>query len=179
MTKPKLHHRTTRSRKKNRVPLSKLRTAEVVRTVVDHPHRLDELVNLLGDKERSLRGRAATTLTRLSESHPGRLVRHIEALKEGLKDDSAYVRWHLLYALGRITSRFPRRASSALSDLKVRLGDEDRVVRNFACRAMEMVAAGHPQLVHSLFSAGKEEPPPSIRRILQKSAPQTGKKRGR
>src|SRR5512135_2934933 len=102
MTKLDLYRRTTRSRKKNRVPLSKLRAAEVVRTVVDHPRRLDELINLLRDKERSIRGRAATTLTRLSESHPARLIRHIEALREGLGDDSAYVRWHLVYTLGRV-----------------------------------------------------------------------------
>jgi HEAT repeat protein len=179
MTKPELHRRTTRSRKKNHIPLSKLRAAEVVRTVVDHPRRLDELINLLGDKERSLRSRAAATLTRLSESHPGRLIRHIEALREGLRDDSAYVRWHLLYTLGRIISRFPRRASCSLSDLKARLGDEDKVVRRFACRGMEMVAASHPQLVHALFSADKEEIPPSIGRMLHKTSPKTGKQRNR
>ncbi len=179
MTKPELHRRTTRSRKKTPVPLSKLRAAEVVRTVVDHPRRLDELINLLADKERSIRSRAATTLTRLAESHPGRLVRHVEALREGLGDDSAYVRWHLAYTLGRVISRFPRRASCALSDVKHRLGDEDRVVRNFACKAMEMVARRRPHIVQALYSSNKEEVPPSVGRILHESGPEAGKKRVR
>ena len=177
MTKLDLYRRTTRSRKKNRVPLSKLRAAEVVRTVVDHPRRLDELINLLRDKERSIRGRAATTLTRLSESHPARLIRHIEALREGLGDDSAYVRWHLVYTLGRVVVRYPRRASFCLADVKSRLGDEDKVVRNFACRALEAVAARQPQLVQALFRSNKEEIPPSLAPLIQADGPKTDNQR--
>jgi len=167
MMKPKLHPRTARSSKKNAVPLSKLRASEVVRTVVDHPRRLDELVNLLQDKERAVRGRAAATLARLSESHPARLVRHLERLRGTLGDESAYVRWHLLYTLGLVISRFPRRASFSLADVSARLSDEDRMVRSFACRALESVAIRKPQLVKSLFSANKEGIPPSLARLLQ------------
>ncbi len=167
MTKLDLYRRTTRSRKKSLVPLSKLRAAEVVRTVVDHPRRLDELINLLRDKERSIRGRAAATLTRLAESHAARLIRHIEALREGLGDDSAYVRWHLVYTLGQVIARYPRRASFSLADVKAHLGDEDKVVRSFACRALESVAARQPQLVQGLFPSNKEEMPPSLRRVLR------------
>jgi hypothetical protein len=169
MMKPELHRRSSRSGKKNVVPLSKLRASEVVRTVVDHPRRLEELVNLLRDKERTIRGRASATLARLSESHPARLVRHVERIGETLGDDSAYVRWHLLYTLGQVISRFPRRASCSLADVKARLGDEDRLVRNFACRALEQVAARQPELVQALFSANKEEVPPAITRALQGS----------
>ena len=57
--KPRLKSRSSAGGKNPRVPLSKLRTSEVVRTVVDHPRRLEELVNLLQDKERVIRGRAA------------------------------------------------------------------------------------------------------------------------
>ena len=167
MMKPDFHRRTSRGRKKNVVPLSKLRTSEVVRTVVDHPHRVEELVDLLRDTERLIRGRAAATLARLSESHPARLVRHVERLREALGDDSAYVRWHLLYTLGQVISQFPRRASFSLADVKARLVDEDKLVRSFACRALEYVAARKPQLVHELFSANKEEIPPSVARMLQ------------
>lgn len=171
MMKPKVHPRTPRSRKKNVIPLSNLRTSEVVRTVVDHPRRLEELVNLLQDKERAVRGRAATTLARLSESHPGRLVRHLERLREALGDDSAYVRWHMLYTLSQVISRFPRRASISLADVSARLADEDKLVRSFACRALEYVAARKPQIVQALFSGSKEKMPPSLARVLQAPTP--------
>jgi HEAT repeat protein len=171
MMKPELHRRASRNRKENAIPLSKLRASEVVRTVVDHPRRLEELVDLLRDKERSIRGRAAATLARLSQSHPARLVRYVDRLKETLGDDSAYVRWHLLYTLGQVIPRFPRRASFSLADVKARLGDEDKLVRSFACRALEHVAAHKPQLVQALYSANKEEIPPAIARALQASNP--------
>ncbi len=166
MIKPRWKSRTSARGKKNQIPLSKLRTSEVVRTVVDHPRRLEELVNMLQDKERAIRGRAACTLARLSESHPGRLVRHAERLSGALHDESAFVRWHLVYALGRVISRYPSRASSSLGDISARLLDEDRLVRRFACRALENVAALKPQLVQALFAAGKEEMPPSVARLL-------------
>jgi HEAT repeat protein len=144
--------------------------------VVDHPHRLEELLNLLQDKEVTIRGRAAATLARLAETHPARLVRHLDRLREPLGDDSAYVRWHLLYTLGRVTSRFPGRASAVLPDLSAHLTDDDRLVRGFACRALESIAAESPDLVRELFAGGKETIPPSVARIIQsrksgKSAP--------
>jgi hypothetical protein len=169
MTKLELNRRASSRRNKNVVPLSKLRASEVVRTVVDHPRRLDELVHLLRDKERSIRDRAAATLARLSESHPARLVRHLEALREGLADDSAYVRWHLLYTLGQVVPHHPKRAAVSLEDIKARLADEDRVVRNFARKAMESVAGLKPGLVQGLYAGGKEEMPAFVARILERS----------
>jgi HEAT repeat protein len=169
MMKAKVHHCASRGRKKSVIPLSNLRASEVVRTVVDHPHRLEELVNLLQDKERAVRGRAAATLVRLSESHPARLVRYVERLQAALDDDSAYVRWHLLYTLGQVISRHPKRASFSLADVRARLGDEDKLVRSFACRALESVAARSPGMIQALFSTNKEEIPPSVARLLQGS----------
>jgi len=177
MIKPKVHPRASGSRKKSVVPLSNLRASEVVRAVVDHPRRLEELVSLLQEKERSLRGRAAATLARLSESHPVRLMKHLEQLREALGDDSAYVRWHLLYTLGQVISRFPRRASFCLSDVSARLTDENILVRNFACRALEEVAARAPELVQALFSTNKEAIPPSLARVLQGVGARTGKQK--
>ena len=171
MMKTKLQPRTSRNRKKSAVPLSKLRTSEVVRTVVDHPRRLEELVTLLQDKDRAVRGRAAATLARLSESHPSRLVRHLERLSASLEDDSAYVRWHLAYTLGRVSAGFPGRASSVLADLSSRLKDEDKVVRRFACRALESVATRKPELIKDLFTDRKAEMPQSLARMLVDSTP--------
>ena len=166
MMKPRLQHRASRSRKKSLTPLSNLRTSEVVRTVVAHPRRLDELVNLLQDGDRRIRGRAATTLARLSESHPARLVRHLEHLRGAIADDSAYVRWHLLYALGHVIARFPKRSSMYLGDVRGRLADEDRLVRSFACRALEKVASDKPRLINTLYSATPDDIPPSVARLL-------------
>jgi HEAT repeat protein len=167
MMKAKVHRRTSRSRKKNITPLSKLRTSEVVRTVVADPRRLDELVNLLQDKERAIRGRAAATLARLSESHPARLVRHLERLRGSTGDDSANVRWHLMYTLGQVIAGFPRRASPYLADVSARLADEDRLVRRFACRALEYIATHKPKIIQALYAANKEEMPPSVARLLR------------
>ncbi len=175
MTTLKVHRPTPRSRKKNSIPLSKLRTSEVVRTVVDHPRRLEELINLLQDKERSFRGRASATLAQLSQSHPARLLKHMERLRDALADDSAYVRWHMLYTLGHVIARFPRRAAYSLPDISARLTDDDKVVRRFACRALEDVAVRNPQLVQQLFSANKDALPPSVAYVLQGG----GKKDGR
>jgi hypothetical protein len=177
MIRPKVHARHSGSRKKNVIPLSSLRASEVVRTVVDHPRRLEELVSLLQEKERSLRGRAAATLARLSESHPARLIKHLEQLREALGDDSAYVRWHLLYTLGQVISQFPRRASFTLADVSARLTDENNLVRSFACRALEGVAARAPELVQTLFSTNKEAIPPSLARVLQGAGARTGKQK--
>ena len=165
--KPKLQHRTSRTRKKSLTPLTNLRTSEVVRTVVAHPRRLDELVNLLQDGDRRIRGRAAATLARLSESHPARLVRHLEHLRGAIGDDSAYVRWHVLYALGHVIARFPKRSSRYLGELRGRMADEDRLVRSFACRALENVASHKPQLINVLYAATPDEMPPSVARLLR------------
>jgi hypothetical protein len=171
MTKTRFHRSLPGSPKKNIVPLSKLRTSEVMRTVVDHPRRLDELIALLQDKERKIRGRAAVTLARLSESHPARLVRHLERLRGALSDDSAFVRWHLLYALGRVLAKFPGKAAGLLADVGNRLADEDRIVRVFACRALEWVASRNPMIIIKLFEAKPGEMPPSLARKLQGTPP--------
>jgi hypothetical protein len=176
MMKPKFHRgASAHGRKKSAVPLYKLRASEAIRTVVDHPRRLEELISLLRDKERSIRGRASATVARLSETHPARLVRHVDRLREALEDDSAYVRWHVLYALGQVISRFPCRTSFSLPDVKARLGDEDKLVRGFACRALEAVAARKPLVIKEFFAAHPEEMPPSVAGLLPAPA---GKAKG-
>jgi HEAT repeat protein len=161
--------RIPRSRKKRTVPLSNLRTSEVVRAVVAHPRRLSELINLLEDRDRTVRGRAAATLARLSESHPGRLVRVVMRLKEGLTDDSAYVRWSLSYALGRVGTIFPNQASRFLDGLGSLLEDENKVVRALACRALVRIAARKPLIVRDYFESSKREMPVTVARSVRKS----------
>ncbi len=166
----------TRSRKKAAVPLSKLRTSEAVKTVVDHPRRLEELVGMLQDKDRILRGRAAATLARLSESHAGRLFRILERVKDGLADDSAYVRWHLAYTLGLFGARFPNRSSMFVTELGARLDDENRIVRVFASNALAQIAERKPEIVKTLFETTKRETPAAVARVLHQLAKGVPKK---
>lgn len=169
MTEPRTHRRVSRDRKKAAVPLSRLRTSDAVKTVVNHPRRLGELVRMLEDKDRSVRGRAAATLARLSESYPARLLRIISRLKEGLTDDSAYVRWHLVHALGRLGLRFPAQLPGFLNDLVSGLDDSNRIVRVLTCRTLAQVAARKPLAVEQVFQNLKREIPLSIARILRSS----------
>jgi HEAT repeat protein len=151
------------------VPLSILRTSEAVKTVVDHPRRLDEVVRMLEDNDRAVRGRAAATLARLSESHSARLLRIVSRLREGLTDDSAYVRWHLVYALGKLGWRFPVHLQGFLGDLVSALDDKNRIVRVLACGTLARVAARKPLIVEQIFQDLKREIPPSVARILRNS----------
>jgi len=169
MTNPRIHRRVVRNRKKSAVPLSKLRTSDAVKTVVDHPRRLDELLRMLEDKDRGMRGRAAATLAKLSESHPARLVRVIARLKECLNDDAAYVRWHLAYTLGKLGSQFPVKFPDFLNDLVVHLDDSNRIVQVIACKALGQVAARKPLIVENLFRDLKKEIPPAVAQFLRKS----------
>lgn len=158
-----------RSRRKHRVPLSKLRTSEAVRTIVDHPSRISELVNLLDDSDRSMRGRAASTIARLSETHPGRLLRILERLREALSDDSAYVRWHTVYAIGKTGCVFPMQSASILKDLVRRLDDENRIVQIITAQALVALADKKPEIVQSLFESTKHEIPVSVAKKLRKA----------
>ncbi|MBN1570952.1 MAG: HEAT repeat domain-containing protein [Acidobacteria bacterium] len=171
MTEPRAHRRIVRNRKKNCIPLSKLRTSDAVRTVVDHPRRLQELLRMLEEKDRSVRGRAAVALAQLSESHPARLIRVAARLKEALADDSAYVRWHLLYALGRLGSRYPIQSRSFLSDLVLRLDDENRVCRVLAGKALGQIGSRRSGIVEECFKNLKKEIPLSVSRMLHNAQP--------
>ena len=168
MMETRIYRRVRRNRKKGTVPLSKLRTSEAVKTVVAHPRRMEELVGLLEDRDRILRGRAAVALARLSESHPGRLLRTLERIKYCLSDDSAYVRWHLCYTLGCLGKRFPGKAPRLVADLGSHLDDDNRIVRVFAAGALARIGALNQDAVQSFFQAAKREIPSSISKILGK-----------
>jgi hypothetical protein len=169
MTEQKIQRRIVRNRKKNAVPLNVLLPSDVVKTVVANPRRLEELLRMLEDKDRSVRGRSAATLAKLSESHPSRLVRAVARLKESLNDDSAYVRWHLAYAFGKLGSQFPALFPDFVNDLVTHLEDSHRIVRIFACKALGQVAAKKPAIVEGFFRDLKKEIPPAIARFLRKS----------
>ena len=126
---------------------------------------------MLEDKDLGVRGRAAAAVARLAESHPARLQRVVLRLRDGLADDSAYVRWHLVYAFGKIGSVFPSQSREFLNDLVSRLDDENRVVRSVACKALGQMAARKPLILEEFFHALKREIPPAITRILSAQKP--------
>jgi hypothetical protein len=167
MTEPRIHRHIVRNRKKNCIPLSKLRASDVVKTVVDHPRRLEELLHMLEDKDRGIRGKAAVILAQLSQSHPARLLRVIARLREALSDESAYVRWHLLFTLGMIGSQFPGRSKSYLADVVSRLDDDNRICRVLASKALGQIAERKPLIIEECFQNLKREIPHSIARILR------------
>jgi HEAT repeat protein len=167
MMESRTHRFVGRNRKKRSIPLSKLRTSEAVRTVVNHPRRIEELVGMVQDRDRVMRSRAATMLARLSESHPGRLLRIIERIKEAIKDDSAYVRWHAVYCIGRVGGKYLAQANVYLPSLAILLDDENRIVRVFAARALGQIALRKPKLVEDYFKECKRELPAVVVRILR------------
>ncbi len=166
MTEPRIQHRIVRNRKKNSAPLSTLRTSDAVKTVVDHPRRLQELLRMLEDKDLGVRGRAGVALAQLSDCHPARLVRVAARLKEALGDDSAYVRWHLLYTLGKVGAKFPNQIRAFLPDVVSHLEDENRICRMMAGKALSQVASRRPALVEECFRSLKKEIPASVIRKL-------------
>lgn len=170
MTGRGIRHRIVRNRKKNRVPLSKLRASDAVKTVVAHPRRLEELLRLLEDRDRIVRGRAAVALAQLSSSHPARLLRVLDRMREVMADDSAYVRWHLLYALGELGSKFPLKSRIFLADLISSLEDDNHICRALAAKALGQVAAKKPALIEECFGNLKKEPPPAISKIIHKAS---------
>jgi HEAT repeat protein len=159
MTETRIHRRIVRNRKKSCVPLSKLRTSDAVRTVVAHPRRLEELLKMLEDKDLFVRERAAAALTRLSESHPARLQRAATRIKDSLADDSAYVRWNLLFVLGKLGFRFPSQSKNFLSDLIAKLEDGNRICRMMAGQAIAQVHGRDSQIVERAFQSLKKEIP--------------------
>jgi len=179
MTEPRTHRRVVRNRKKSATPLSNLRASDVVKTVVNHPRRLEELLGMLEDKEAGARGRAAATFTRLAESHPARLLRAIARLKECLMDESAYVRWNIAYSLGKIGSRFSTHSGSFLKELASCLDDNNRVVRIMACKALIQVADRKPLIVEALFQSLKREIPQAVARSIRSSKTKSTPNRSR
>jgi vesicle coat complex subunit len=178
MTETRIHRRTQNNRK-NVVPLSKLRTSDVVRTVLDNPRRLEELVNMLEDKDRCIRGRASMTVARISETHPGRLTRILPRLKDCLTDDSAYVRWNIVYALGQLGFRCSSHAKDILENIIAALEDGNRIVRVMAIKALALFSINQPLFIEESFRNLKKEIPSAVSRFLPRSPKQVTPKHSR
>ncbi|MEJ2247238.1 MAG: hypothetical protein P8Y80_14350 [Acidobacteriota bacterium] len=169
MTDLGAHPGNMRKRKKRFIPLSNLMASDAVKTVSDSPHRLEELLLLLQDSDRCLRDRAAATLAQLATLHPLRLIPSVHRLREGLTDESAYVRWNLVYTLGVLSTLFLSRLQSILPDIMRCLDDQNRIVRFLASKVLAQIAAHSPRTVEELFLKTEKEAPPVVAHILRNS----------
>jgi len=169
MTDPIPHPRIIRKNKKICIPLSNLRMSDAVKIVSDSPRRLEELLNMLEDSDRSIRNRAAATLALLTSMHPSRLLRSIVRMREGLLDESAYVRWHLVYSLGMLGTLFPSHLQCAVPDIMGCLDDQNRIVRILASKSLAQIAVHSPGIVEDLFRKVAKEIPPMVADILRNS----------
>ena len=169
MKKPETHRRPEAHRRKRIAPLSGMQIPEAVKTVLRHPRRLKELLDMLGDRELFIRGRAAATLAWLAESHPESLVNAMPRLREHMNDDSDYVRWHIVYAIGEISVRVPTAAREYQTDVFECINDESRIVRMIAVKAASRIAAKNPDAVAAFFSAVQRQIPPEIAKFFPES----------
>ena len=166
MKKMEIHRRAENRREKRIVPLSRMQTTDVVKTVIRHPKRLEELLDMLGDRDLSIRGRAAATLARLAESHPESLLIAMPRLREHIDDDSDYVRWHLIYAFGEIGARVQESEHEYWAVVFAGMDDSSRVVRMVAGKAAARLAAKYPDDVASFYRDIQRPAPRELVKLL-------------
>jgi HEAT repeat protein len=143
-----------------------MQTPDAVKTVLRHPRRLEELLDMLGDKDLSIRGRAAATLARLAESHSEGLLKAMPRLREHINDDSDYVRWHLVYAFGKIGASVLSPAREYWADVFAGMDDDSRIVRMIAGKAAALLAAAHPDAVAAFFRDAQRPVPGELAKFL-------------
>jgi len=163
-----------------RKPLSRLGIRQVLQEVRSRPQRLAELVSLLDHVERPLRARAALALARLAEIQPESALRHLERIRVGLRDDSAYVRWTLACAIGLLGARHPGRVARCLPELCSLVDDENPIAQSMACAALARIGSANPDLVRKHYETAKKEIPPAVARSLstaRRTRPKTSRSR--
>ena len=170
MKKLEIHRRSENHCRKRITPLSRIQTQDVVKTVLKNLRRLEELLDMLGDKDISVRGRAVATLAQLAESRPESLLKTLPRLREYMDDDSDYVRWHLVYVLGEISARLSEPTQECLADIFTRMDDDSRIVRMFAGKAALRLAAKHPDAVAAFFKDIQRPVPPKLAKFLNEGS---------
>ena len=171
MTESNSRPRIVVKRKKGYIPLSRLRMSDAVQVVSEFPRRMEELLHMLEDRDRSIRGRASATLAQFVSVHPARLTRSAARLREALLDESAYVRWHVAYTVGTLCALFPKRLKALLPDLIDRLEDQNSIVRILATKALARVAYRNPGVIEELFRNSDKEAPGIVAKALRASGP--------
>lgn len=157
MTESNSRPRIVGKRNKAYIPLSRLQMSDAVKVVSDFPRRMEELLHMLEDRDRLIRGRAAATLAHLVSVHPARLTRSLARLREALLDESAYVRWHTAYTIGTLCALYPKRLKVFLTDLIDRLEDQNTIVRMIATKALARMAYQNPGIIEEIFRTSDKE----------------------
>jgi len=143
--------------------------SDAVKIISDYPRRLEELLDLLEDRNRHTRDRAAATMAQVASIHPNRLLRSAPRLREILLDESAYVRWHIVHTLGILVARFPSRLQGIVHDLQGCLEDQNGIVRALAAKALARIAVSDPQLIGTAFRGIEKALPPIVADVLKKN----------
>ncbi len=177
MTDPTAQSRPMHNHKKGYVPLSKLRMSDAVKIISDSPHRLDELLCLLEDRNRRIRDKAAATLAQVVSLNPSRLLRVTPRLREALMDESDYVRWQLVYTTGILIARFPTQLRGMLPDLLICLKDPNRIVQILASKALAQIALRNPEIIEDAFRVEEKNIPPIVAEVLRHTATRSGAQR--
>ena len=125
---------------------------------------------MLGDKDLSIRGRAAATLARLAESRPESLLSATPRLREYVDDDSDYVRWHLVYAFGEMGARVSAPSREYWTAVFAGMEDSSRIVRMIAGKAAARLTAKHPDAVAAFFRDIQRPVPPELAKFLSEGS---------
>lgn len=168
--------RTGIVRKQHRVhvPLYALKTSEAVEILSNYPRRLEELWGLFADRDRTIRQRAAAALAQLASLRPAALMRSEHRMRELLEDESAYVRWHSAYAVGRLIAGDRARMKRWIPDLAAALEDQNGIVRAVAARILRRVAAHDFQTLREEFQRMGREIPSVVADTLKRRNKETG-----
>lgn len=169
MTKTGRRERVARRWRPSTGPLANLRAAEAIRTVVECPHRLAELIGILVDGDLRLRSWAAAAIASLAVSHPERLLRHLALLSAAASDPLAHVRWNLAFALGKICARFPGQSKPIIPVLLAQLKDSHPVVSAMARYNLAEICRVGPHMVSRLVAAGEHLVPDWLSEILHRA----------
>lgn len=173
MKEKNAHVRIARKRRQINVPLKALTTADAVKIISDFPRRLEELWDLFEDRDRTIRQRAAAALAQLVCLQPAALKRSEYRIKELLLDESAYVRWHVVYTVGNLIGGNRVRMKRWIPDLVLPLEDPNGIVRAAAVKVLARLAAQDSQIIDETFQAMGQEIPPVVAEALKKRKTQT------
>lgn len=169
MKEKNVHSRIARKRHPINVPLYALKTSDAVKIISGSPRRLEELWELFGNRDRTIRQRAAAALAQLGCLKPAALLRFEQRIGDLLLDESAYVRWHAVYAVGCLIAGDRARMKKWIPELAHPLEDQNRIVHSMAASVLARVAARDPQIIVEAFQGiGREIPGMMIQALKQR-----------
>jgi hypothetical protein len=176
MKEKKARPRIARKQHRVNVPLCSLKTSDAVKILSASPRRLEELWELFEDRDRTIRQRGAAALAQLACLQPATLRRSGHRIRELLQDESAYVRWHALYAVGQLVAGDRARMKSWIPDLAGTLEDPNGIVRAMSAKMLTRAASRDPRIIDEAFQEIGRETPLTVSDALKERNKETRKK---